>query len=334
MRLEIDCARLIHQGEAFDHLEALFRGMEGHGRNLDALYDALTALPEAELTIIRAQQAEGYAMKVLRVLRDAARENPGLKMIEKAADPVRIGVGLYIVREDAANDLGATLGRLKAIGYDGAELLGFFGAAPAALKSMLEAFKLEALGDHVPLDAFLKDPNRVLEDHLAIGCRRITLYCPRERVEAEPFGALAGGFSEAAARCLRAGVTPMYHNHDFDMRGEEPFALRMLDAVKNLRFEPDVGWMAVAGKDPARCIAPYKDRTPVIHLKDVHLMDGGFVFRPTGYGDVNTPKLLPALLACNPEWLMVDHDLAYARDSYNGLALSFQYVKTLLSLEP
>jgi sugar phosphate isomerase/epimerase len=126
----------------------------------------------------------------------------------------------------------------------------------------------------------------------------------------------------------------MLHNHDFDMRGEAPFAERMLDAVPELRFEPDVGWMAVAGADPAKFLQKYRDRTPVVHLKDVLLTDGGFVFRPTGYGSVNTPRLMPFILACRPEWLMVDHDDAYGRDSYGDLALSLQYVRTLCAIEP
>ncbi len=45
----------------------------------------------------------------------------------------QIGAGLFIVREDAQRDLSGTLRKIKEIGYDGVELLGFFGAAPAAL---------------------------------------------------------------------------------------------------------------------------------------------------------------------------------------------------------
>jgi len=249
-------------------------------------------------------------------------------------DGIKIGVGIYIVREDAKADLYRTLRLLREIGYDGTELLGFFGASPEALHGMLEALHLEALGDHMPLADFSKDLQRALEDHLAIGCRRITLSCPNERIVNEPFEALAEEYAEAARRCLQAGVTPMYHNGDSDMRGDEPFARRILDAVPELRFEPDVGWMVVAGQDPVTYLERYQSRTPVIHLKDVFLSDGGFTFRPTGYGSVNTPALMPAILACKPEWLMVDHDLAYERDSYEDLALSYQFVKTLLSITP
>jgi sugar phosphate isomerase/epimerase len=272
---------------------------------------------------------------VLRVFRDAAEENPGIQLIEEDAFmDVKIGVGMYIVREDAKADLKGTLKKLKQIGYDGAELLGFFGATPEALREMLEDLNLVALGDHVALNDFSKDPDRVLRDHLAIGCRYITLSYSKDYVASKPFEALTEEFSKAAQRCLASGVTPMYHNGDFDMKGDEPFAQRILDAVPALHFEPDVGWMAVAGADPVPYLERYRSRTPVVHLKDVFLSEGGFSFRPTGYGSVNNPRLMPAILGCNPEWLAVDHDLAYGRDPYDDLALSFQYVKTLCALEP
>lgn len=333
-RIEIDCSRLSGREAALEHLEKVFDGP--HGRNLDALYDALTSLGGAEIRLLGAPPAEGYAARVLTVIQDAARENPGIRLIEEGVsmDRIKIGVGTYIVREDAGADLFGTLRRLKQIGYDGAELLGFFGASPEALHGMLETLDFEALGDHVPVGDFLSDPERILADHLAIGCRRVTLSCPKERVEGEAFSALAEEYAAAAEKCLAAGVIPMYHNHDYDMRGEAPFAARVLDAVPALRFEPDVGWMVVAGADPAWALDRYRDRTPVVHLKDVLLTDGGFYFRPTGYGSVNTPKLMPLILACRPDWLMVDHDLAYGRDRYDDLALSCRYVKALLAIEP
>lgn len=241
----------------------------------------------------------------------------------------RIGAGLFIVREDARRDLLGTLRKIRDIGFDGAELLGFFGAEPARLADMLSELGLAALGNHVPVGDVLADPDAVIRAHEAIGCARITLSVPREGA-AERFGEIAAELAEAARLLVAAGIAPMYHNHDFDMAGDAPLAARFLDEVPALRFEPDVGWMTVAGKNPADYLLRYKGRIPVVHLKDVFVGESGFSFRPTGYGTVNTPALLPAIHACEPEWLMVDHDLAYGRDSYGDLALSLSYVKDLL----
>ena len=247
-------------------------------------------------------------------------------------DTIKIGVGTYIIREDAQKDLNHALGRLRAIGYEGAELLGFFGVKPSALAAMLESLDIAALGDHVQISDFLQNPENIVNDHAAIGCKRITLACSKEQADNTPFDTLREQFSRAARLCLQAGIVPMYHNHDFDMLGDAPFAEQLLDAVPELIFEPDVGWMVVAGKDPKAYLQKYKDRIHVIHLKDVFLSGEGFTFRPTGYGCVNTPALMPFILACKPQWLMVDHDFAYDRDSYDDLALSYAYVKALVQI--
>lgn len=243
---------------------------------------------------------------------------------------MKLGVGTYIVREDAAADLAKTLERLARIGYDGVELLGFFGRSSRVVRQLLQSFGIQALGDHVPVSDILNNPGPLIQDHLEVGCTYITLGFGKEIVGRQPFDLLAEQCQKAARLCLQEGIVPLYHNHDFDLQGEASFAERLLDAVQELCFEPDVGWMVVAGKDPARYLEKYQSRVPVVHLKDVFLTPNGFTFRPTGYGVVNTPALLPAILACEPEWLMVDHDLAYARDAYDDLRLSYEYVKALL----
>ena len=242
----------------------------------------------------------------------------------------KLGVGTFIVREDAAADLEKTLGRLARIGYDGVELLGFFGKTAKEIRPLLQNLNIHAFGDHVPVTELLTDPQRVIEAHLEVGCAYMTLSLDKEVVVSQPFDRLAEQYEAAVNFCLQGGITPLYHNHDFDMQGDAPFTECILDTVRELRFEPDLGWMIVAGKDPAQYITKYQNRIRVVHLKDVFMTEEGFVFRPTGYGITNTPALLPMIQACKPDWLMVDHDLAYERDSYDDLRLSYEYVRALL----
>ena len=118
-----------------------------------------------------------------------------------------------------------------------------------------------------------------------------------------------------------------------------------------LCLEPDLGWMITAKADPSAYLHKYINRCPVIHLKDVYAEDfsktgdggglteqkalpekGYFEFRPTGYGLLNLPKLMPLCLKCNPEWFVVDHDAAYNRDIYADLKLSLDYTRNLLMM--
>lgn len=79
-RVEIDLGRLTARLPAHAYLKKVFAGTEYYGRNLDALRDMLTALPEAHISIRGEANAPGYALKVLRVLRDCAAENPGIDL--------------------------------------------------------------------------------------------------------------------------------------------------------------------------------------------------------------------------------------------------------------
>ena len=60
---------------------------------------------------------------------------------------------------------------------------------------------------------------------------------------------------------------------------------------------------------------------------------GHFEFRPTGYGVLNLPKLMPLCLDCEPAWFVMDHDLAYERDPYEDLKLSLDYTRALLKMQ-
>ncbi len=54
-----------------------------YGKNLDALYDLLTDLPKAEIVIFHPDalydHLERYAGLLMKVLEDAAKENPGIQ---------------------------------------------------------------------------------------------------------------------------------------------------------------------------------------------------------------------------------------------------------------
>ena len=50
------------------------------GENLDALYDALTTLTDAQVAFENVP-ASGYFQRVLRVFQDAAAQNPGLILL-------------------------------------------------------------------------------------------------------------------------------------------------------------------------------------------------------------------------------------------------------------
>lgn len=263
---------------------------------------------------------------------------------------IKMASPLYILREECAKDLAGVLKKLAEIGYDGIEFLGFFGHGAAEVKAMLDENGLEALGNHVPYNELKADPDGIFDFHKAVGCHYLTV----ADLPLENFGEVAATLKVLAQKAGERNICLLYHNHDQEL-------IEKTDGVENLAWimnhtdlflEPDLGWIEIGGGDPAWYLEKYVSRCPVIHLKDYFTTDhkklgrvrefvparggeerGHFEFRPTGYGVLNLPKLMPLCLDCDPEWFVMDHDLAYERDSIFDLKLSLDYVRNLLAIQ-
>lgn len=264
---------------------------------------------------------------------------------------IRIASPLFILREACARDLFGVLERLAGLGFDGVEFLGFFGHEAAAVRERLDALGLAALGNHVPYGELADDPKRVLDIHCQVGCSYLTV----AELPEGSLGPLARELEKLAGLAARRGIRLLYHNHARELARSRD-GRRELDAIlaavppSAMALEPDLGWMEIGGGDPAEYLARYRDRCPVIHLKDYYAEGGPlgdiqgripergdrewgcFEFRPVGYGVLNLARLMPLCLACRPQWLVTDHDMAYDRDPYADLKLSLDYTRGLLAM--
>ena len=265
---------------------------------------------------------------------------------------IKMASPLYIVREECQRDLAGVLKKLADIGFDGIEFLGFFGHTAQEVKQMLDQNGLEALGNHVPYAELAADAQGILAFHEAVGCRYLTV----AELPLDDFGSVSAVLDELAAKAKAHGIRLLYHNHDQELiertDGQQNLAY-IMDHTRpeTLALEPDLGWIAIGGGDPAHYLRAYADRCPVIHLKDYYTSDhsrlgrvrefvpargtaerGHFEFRPTGYGVLNLPALMPLCLACHPEWMVMDHDLAYERSSFDDLKISLEMTRTLLAM--
>ncbi|MCL1794144.1 MAG: sugar phosphate isomerase/epimerase [Oscillospiraceae bacterium] len=253
----------------------------------------------------------------------------------------KIGSPLFILREECKKDLMAVLGELSEIGYEGIEFLGLFGHKPSEIKSRLDSCGLAAIGDHVGFGEFAENTDKVIAEHKEIGCAYITVGAPG------PDG-LPGGASypETIDTYERIGETMkaakmklLFHNH----AGELKYKVKGKTILENifddtrpdlLQCEPDLGWIAISGADPAYYLQKYKDRCPVIHFKDYipAKTETGFMFRPTGYGAMDNAGLYALSLGCRPDWYIMDHDFAYGRDPYFDLKISLEYFRSLMAV--
>lgn len=82
----LDADRLLNKGDMGEYMSEVFPFPEYFGKNLDALHDLLSEVEEDTDIIltkdnVRQICASRYAYKVLRVMSDAAEENPHLRIL-------------------------------------------------------------------------------------------------------------------------------------------------------------------------------------------------------------------------------------------------------------
>lgn len=221
---------------------------------------------------------------------------------------------MYSVRNTAEHDLRACLQKVKEYGYDGVELASLCGKTPQEYKGLLEEFGLTPISAHVSYQEMVNDINKVIADYKAVGCKYIAVPWLGEddRLGGENGTEVLNNINRFAQIFAQEGITLLYHNHYFefwDYNGEY-----VLDAMyrlaPNLQAQLDSCWIAVAGESPLEYIKKYKNRNPVLHLKDYFGTYGekDFQFRPCGYGLQDMGKIITAAAENGVKWLVVEQD--------------------------
>ena len=78
--IKLDVSRMEKKAEAHAYLKEMLGFPAYYGNNLDALHDCLTELRDTRVCFVGSPEEDGYAESILRVFRDAAEENPRLKL--------------------------------------------------------------------------------------------------------------------------------------------------------------------------------------------------------------------------------------------------------------
>ena len=266
----------------------------------------------------------------------------------------KIGYQLYSAREEAAKDLPLVLRTLKAQGYEGVEFAGFYGHSAEEIRALLEETGLAAASSHVPVQAMKEDPFGVLSFHQRINCKFIAIpYLEeRDRPGQPGFADIIRFIYSFAKLCRKAGITLMYHNHDFEFEAFSgmyglDFLYRAIPADL-LQTEVDTCWVKYAGLDPKAYLEQYTGRAPVVHIKDFvgfkgevspyHLigqkdnpdaMIARFSYRPYGYGIQDAKGVVDAAIAAGARWLVIEQDESPDRPPMEASSMSIETMRKL-----
>ena len=271
-----------------------------------------------------------------------------------------VALQLYTVRDEAEKDFFGVLAAVKGMGYEYVEMVStFFGHTAQEVRAEMDKLGIKCISAHVPIDSLIDDLDSTIQDFKTLGCEYLAvpwLDEPR-RPGNLGYAAVVKAINSIGRACHDAGITLLYHNHDFEFtKLDGEYALDILYrsiAPEYLQTEIDTCWVKVAGEDPAAYIRKYTGRSPVVHLKDFVMLgmkptkrnvlidsegkgdstaegeEGGFDFRPVGYGVQDFPAILEASSDAGAKYVVVEQDHSTQRSSMEAARLSREYLYTL-----
>jgi len=206
------------------------------------------------------------------------------------------------------------------------EFAGFYGKSAQEVRKLLDGVGLQAVSSHVAFQDIESDMFGVISYHLAVGCKYIAVpyLLDAERPGQAGFARVIQVIHRFARLCREAGITLLYHNHDFEFVPLSGlYALDFLyQAVPEtlLATEIDTCWVRFSGLDPAGYVKQYAGRCPVVHIKD-YVCDeptapcqprpASFAFRPVGKGCQDVERIARAASESGAQWLVVEQDLPF-----------------------
>ena len=243
-----------------------------------------------------------------------------------------VAAQLYTVRErlQDRDRLTEALRRLREIGYTAVEIAGVAPALAASLDEDLKAAGLVACAAHVPLEDLGHDQRSDAALVRRWGCDYVVVpSLPVRYHSAAGFGRF-GHEAETISTALRPfGLSLAYHNHAFELeRFDDRTGLEILfaSAAPNaLQAELDTYWLQYAGADPVEWIQRLAGRLPLVHLKDMAMVEGRPVQTEIGNGELDWPAILNACRAAGTRWLVVEQDECQG-DPLESLAISYHHL--------
>ncbi|MDF2923044.1 MAG: xylose isomerase [Paenibacillaceae bacterium] len=225
----------------------------------------------------------------------------------------KLAVQLYTLREECKADFPGVLRELSKMGWAGVQFAGYNDYDPKELAAVLQETGLKTAGMHVGYQRFVDELDQLVADAKFFGTR--DLICPSIPADLrneEGYREVRRVLNEAAARVQQEGIRISYHNHAFEFEtnvgGETALAYLLQPETDNLVLaELDVYWVKKGGNDPVSYIAPYANRMPIIHLKDM-TNDEEAAFAEIGTGSIDFKPILTWGEANGIEWYVVEQD--------------------------
>ncbi|CAH1000312.1 Inosose dehydratase [Neolewinella maritima] len=262
-----------------------------------------------------------------------------------------LGIQLYTVREQMAEDPATTLRALADLGYRQVELMDTRDIARlkpicdelglSVNSSFMQWTAITGRWDLVPdtppitTDEVFEQANAGGVSHVVFGYLR-----PEERTSADDWKRHIEGINEAGLTARKAGLSLAYHNHNFEWEpvdGTIGWELLLAELDGSLvPFELDLGWASLAGQDPASVLEQVSDRVRLLHVKDLndvpqHVTIASMpsaTFTELGTGRLDIPQLMRMGKEYGVEHCFYEQDHNWHPDALGSARSSIEFLRS------
>ena len=250
-----------------------------------------------------------------------------------------IAVQGYTLRDSCKTvlDIAKTCTRIKKIGYEAVQVSAWAAIPPTELRKILDGEGLVCCATHVGWDAVTKEPQKLADEHAILGCKHTAIgsgpgiwdgSAPKTETHWSGFAKAAS----AAAKALKPmGLSFGYHNHavEFEKVGKRTIMDVIIeDSDPVLTLEIDTFWVQHGGADPAEYVRKVKGRCPLLHLKDMTIVNNKITMAEVGEGNLNWKPILAAAKDSGVEWYIIEQDTCQ-RDPFESIAISLRNLKAM-----
>lgn len=257
-----------------------------------------------------------------------------------------IGIQLYTLRNQLKADLNGTLKIVAQAGYKQVEPFGFPNA-----KEMINISKdlgLAVNSSHFNWESVTEPEKKGVTPFVAIldqakdaGLSHLVIpyVHGRNRKTLDDYRRLADNCNKAAAQAKNHGIQLAYHNHAFEFQplegNKSGYDIFVKEFDQVMKFELDVFWVVVGGKNPVELIKKLKGRVSQLHLKDlksgINLPNYGGIpndaFKELGSGIIDMEPIIQAAEKAGVAHCHVEQD--HSPDAIKSIQQSIKYLGML-----
>ena len=240
-----------------------------------------------------------------------------------------VGLQLYTLRSEMAEDFEGALATVAEMGYREMEFAGYFGRSAGAVRESLANNGLVSPASHIQLNMIRENLTQEIEFAAEVGQRFLIVpSLPGDERSLDDYRRHAETLNRAGEECRNAGLKMGYHNHSFEFETTDdriPYDLLLEETDPELvDMELDLYWIVDAGIDPLAYFAAHPGRFSMLHVKD-RAVDGAMV--DVGSGTIDFADIFAHSETAGIRHYFVEHD--NPGDGFTSVANSLSHMREL-----